>query len=83
MSEMVDRVAKAMVEFLITTDPTTTPWDEADEEMRDAMREAVRPQIAAMREPTNDMIGAGAMETGVESYTMMCGYQAMIDEALK
>lgn len=81
MSEMVERLARAMVAFLITKDPTTPPWDDADEGMRDAMREAVRHQIAAMREPTAAMWDActkaqADFETGI-------GWGVMIDEALK
>lgn len=74
MSEMVERVAKAMARHR---------WDEFDEEQREAGRELARNAIAEMREPTELMIQAGER---LEPDTLMFVsdyWRAMIDEALK
>ena len=82
MSEMVDRLAQAMVAFLITKDESTPPWEQADEEMRDAMREAVRHQLAAMRVPTAEMVFAARRSAPYDRDAEET-WPIMIDEALK
>lgn len=67
MTDMVERVAKALVEAW----PSWGTWD--DEVARDGARAA----IAAMREPTEAMLNTP------EWLSIRHRWQAMIDEALK
>jgi hypothetical protein len=61
MSEMVERVARAIIEMLnkIDGDPNATAWDNASQEMKEGMYPLARAAIEAMREPTDDMLIAG------------------------
>lgn len=83
MSEMVERVAAAMVDADFDVDS----WRHVDENMKDRLRAMARAAIAAMREPTEAMVASGLAENGrgagtYEDYTLDA-WQAMIDEALK
>lgn len=71
MSEMVERVARAMARHR---------WDEFDEEHREAGRELARNAIAAMREPTKSIANVNTMSIAYGSDEI---WRAMIDEALK
>lgn len=69
MSEMVKRVVAAMR----ATDLDCAGWD------ADTLAELARAAIAAMREPTDDMLSAA----GPFSYGPLIHWENMIDEALR
>ncbi len=71
MSEMIERVAKALVEAW----PSWGTW--GDEEARKGARAA----IEAMREPTEAMVIAGGKQLDC-AFERQC-WRAMIDAALK
>jgi uncharacterized membrane protein (DUF106 family) len=82
MSEMIERVAKAMARHR---------WAEFDEEQREAGRELARNAIEAMREPIPAMHDAAYGATSSRFEPMVPDFvrinakiwRAMIDEALK
>ena len=91
MSEMVERVARAMASKLseqqLGSDP---PWH--DPEFRQNAIEVARAAIEAMREPTNEMICAAdnlssEISTADDRISVPASpemtWPAMIDEALK
>jgi hypothetical protein len=86
MSEMVERVAKAMAETLLQDTPPTPPvdWYALTEEVADEYRAAARAAIEAMREPTKAMEdgarGLGAYHGGGSADVV---WVSMIDMALK
>jgi hypothetical protein len=73
MSEMIDRVAVA----LIDADPTMLGHHETHIE---AKRKAARAAIEAMREPTGDMKSAGRLRAEHDSVASI--WRAMIGAAL-
>lgn len=74
MSEMAERVAKA----ICAAQSWMLPWDEIPAEAQDGMRNVARAAIAAMREPTDKMVEAGLAKTFA-----VYVWPIMIDEALK
>jgi len=76
MSSMVERVARAIEKKLSRTDP----YDERQHK-RFNYDECARAAIAAMREPTEGMLAAGAWELTNEYVGRQ--WQAMIDAALE
>jgi len=70
MSEKVDQVAKALVAREYAYDA----WNEINEAAREDYRQDARAAIAAMREPTDDMLTAGRCTRAA--------WQLMISEAL-
>lgn len=89
MSEMVERVAKALFRWQEGHDR----WDEAESESREDATEAARAAIEAMREPTEAMVCAGdeCILEALNDHTgvlrpitpAQASFGAMIDEALK
>lgn len=92
MSEMVERVARAMA----VKDKGDDHWDVMSEDGdgygyvgKNEYREMARAAILAMREPTEGMVQRaqesyhGGMEWGLSDVEMAAVWQAMIDEALK
>jgi hypothetical protein len=88
MSEMVERVARALCEQSYAKSDEKLPWywhSETSDE-RDEWRAMARAAIEAMREPTDRMCNSGAAKwdddwcTETNALNM---WQAMIDEALK
>lgn len=76
MSEMVERVAKALFEW----QASHGDWNAADaEDIREDCRTAAREAIGAMHGPTDAMCEAAAECDGPPSIT----WEAMIDQALK
>jgi len=98
MSEMVERIARALCELEFGK------WDAADfnetlsgcdpDEQRDAYREQAIAAIKAMREPTEHMLDKGSEAgwecvefspepgEGIDGYNMEPAWYAMIDAAL-
>jgi hypothetical protein len=74
MSEMVERVAKSL---WAETRPPYLKWDEAFPVILDSYRHQARAAIAAMREPTEEMLVAASREVVSEAK-----WRAMIDAAL-
>lgn len=95
MSGMVERVARAVLAFMVEEDPSTTSWDNAPVQGREGLMRLARVAIKAMREPTEAMIDAvdvsGETDAGGgNNATYLVGkeeaaavWRAMIDEALK
>ena len=79
MSEMVDRVAKALSDQMEADMPSFTvmSWDKCTDQAREVFRKRARAAIEAMREPTERMSDC------ISSYDNPTIWQAMIDEALK
>lgn len=75
MSEMVERVAKAIARV---RDDDYHPW----EEFKELYREEARAAIDAMREPTHKMICAALDANDKGGRAFSDWYRAMIDEAL-
>ncbi len=85
MGEMVERVAKAIVDFMVKENGETTKWEDAPDEARAEMCRMARDAIEAMREPTDAMLER-AKHTDIKGPVKQADkmiYQAMIDEALK
>lgn len=89
MSEMVDRVAKAIAKaicnqnaMLELDEDECGYFDDYDNKGYDC-RVVARAAIEAMREPTRQMIEAGAIGSGEDSEATATGsYEAMIAAAL-
>ena len=80
MSEMVEKVAKAMHSVDALIQPS---WESLEGEQED-YREYARAAIAAMREPTEAMIEAAQWNTTRGKVpTFKDQWQAAIDEALE
>lgn len=77
MSEMVERMARALYLWQYGKDD----WDAAEPEEQEDAIEAARSAIEAMREPTGEMLAEGPeiIGTVTKSYKL---WQAMIDAAL-
>jgi len=94
VSEIVERVAKAAYEKWIEgVETLEPPWEQMPQDFRDRMIGAQRAAIAAMREPTDNMIVAGderilrhlsshEMMSAIPTPSQNC-FTAMIDEALR
>lgn len=90
MSEMIERVAQALC-------ATATRYEEIrrDQEAHDALLDMARAALAALRDPTGEMVDAGARTYGVPTpaigslpLSVIDGqpskaWRAMIDEACK
>lgn len=81
MSEMVERVAKAILN-------DNDLWNDMGAPGQNALVEEARRAIAAMREPTPEMLGAAAVILIKEfpewhKAPVRAIFQAMIDEMLK
>ena len=86
MSEMVERVARAIYEDDFGgPDRTPTPWAERDEEFRETVRSNARAAIQAMREPTSAMVEAADSRRDPRNGWLgaISAWEAMIDAALK
>jgi hypothetical protein len=79
MSEMVDRIARAIAEAGNGGVWTDEQWYK--EYQRDIHRIRARAAIKAMREPTDEMVHAGLL-AGCRVNSIE-GWRAMVDEALK
>lgn len=77
MSEMVERVAKALAAQDFSCD-----WGWVAPHYQEAYLESARAAIEAMREPTEGMKECGREETGSLA-TALAAWDSMIDEALK
>lgn len=80
MSEMIERVAKALYDISLRK-MNSAEWEDAGSFTQDTKRREARAAIEAMREPTRDMIDAAATvdryaEPGEE-------WGPMIDTALR
>ena len=78
MSEMIERVAKAMWE----DPPAFTLWERVSCEQQDEYRRMARAAISAMREPTGAMCLAANPFLGDWGQSDWA-WEAMIDAALK
>lgn len=76
MSEMVERVARA----IHGTSVMVAGWDHLSRVERDSYLAAARAAIAAMRDPTFEMLNIGIDHP---SNDIKVQWQAMIDEALR
>lgn len=77
MSEITDRAGKALYEISVKG-WSSSPIKEHD------LNDFVRAVIQAMREPTKEMLKAGAEGSGEDSEAVAGGaWRAMIDAALK
>lgn len=97
MSDMVERVARAMFEASIAMcdaqnmPPEALNWDEIPEKLPQDSRPMwlsfARAAIAAMREPTPGMVEAAPRMTGADGQEYLMGlvpvWNAMIDAALR
>ena len=88
MSEMIERVAKAIVEKINELEGYGTSWEDAPPEQREAMYPLARAVMEAIREPTAAMLEAEPDDDGEFSkensiFHARQFWQAMIDEALK
>lgn len=79
MSEMVDRVARAMVEHFRQGNKSAADEAQAVELFKSVARKA----IEAMRKPTEDMILAAIDEMDSADEGAGATWAAMIEEALK
>lgn len=80
MSEMIDRVAKAICRAEIgSIGPYGFDLEETGQQSAAHWRSLARAAIAAMREPTQVMLDAGWDSRSVPRYC----WENMIDEALK
>lgn len=88
MSEMVERVAKAIFD---RGSVLQKPWEEADDGHREFYRSLARAAIEAMREPTEAMVDVvapslflpGVTTPKSERRTASSIFTGMIDAALK
>ena len=84
MSEMVERVAKAL--YIAEIGPAIGPFDwdidEAGEVAARNYRKMARAAIEAMREPTEAMVRAGGDVTESDAIAIAT-WHAMIDEAIR
>lgn len=80
MTEMVERVAKAIYDEWMSVEENPRPWDKCSYVQKSLGIAIARAAIATMREPTKEMV-----EKGIRGATggVMCSWQMMIDEALK
>jgi molecular chaperone DnaK (HSP70) len=82
MSEMIERVARALAE----NERGADLWDEISNDSdidyigKNEFRDLARAAIEAMREPTEGMVEAANLH---ESNGVYADWQAMIDEALR
>jgi len=85
MSEIVERVARAIYEFSPSEGIWgSVLWDEYPEAMKGPVYGLARAAIAALREPTEAMIEAVSEGTGPATHLARKSiYIGMIDEALK
>jgi hypothetical protein len=90
MSEMIERVAKAMrADYIGSHNPNRLAWEEIDDGMRAIWRQHARAAIEAMREPTEAMVSAmiGPHYVGLDleqatQRLQVCVWNAGIDAAL-
>lgn len=81
MSEMVERVAKAILDDMSQRKGIGDELDQVDDEIMEEIKEAIgRAAISAMRQPNRAMSHAGFDQVG-QKYSDV--WKAMIDEALK
>lgn len=81
MSEMVERVARAIAEEINGGKFDDARWYNDDQ--RDVHRRRARAAIEAMREPTEAMLTAGDSAMIRKDDAAADAWQAMVDEALK
>ena len=81
MSEMIERVARAMCREWLEMDYEGENVDHLVEHEWSGWAYIAQTAIAAMREPTLGMTDAGYAASD-EHHTMSAAWQAMIDEAL-
>lgn len=85
MNEMVERVARAIY-YAGWPEPPTMPrnrWEALSDEERALCRRMARAAIAAMREPTEEMVdAAGSDLADCENDQIIAAFRAMIDAAL-
>lgn len=82
MTDMVERVARAIYDSAGSS-PTGQPsWDQEDSEMHEWIKCHARAAIEAMREPTDLMWGRGAFAMERYPNGPLETWRAMIDAAL-
>ncbi len=79
MNEMVERVARA----LWMERYNGPPWEDEESDMREIYYGRASAAIAAMREPTEEMMTAGGERLGTTNYYAGQCWKAMADAALK
>ena len=85
MSDMVERVADAM-RLAAPSEWSRSRWDQLHDSAKREWCARAKAAIAAMREPTAEMIRIGGnvlMDTDRMERSIEAHYQAMIDAALK
>ena len=82
MSEMVERVARAMAKVRADAD-LGDPWKDLDEEARELRRLEVYAAIAAMRDPTPAMERAGEQARDEADPFVDGIWAAMVEGALR
>ena len=76
MSEMIERVAKAIHGYR----DKPIPWDRCAPTYQVELRKQAKAAIEAMKEPTEEMLEAGAYDLDIKLSTQ---YQNMINKALE
>lgn len=83
MSEMIERVATAIYENRRRMYEDRVPFKDLYPSAQRPYLDEARAAIEAMREPTEEMIAAGARGSGEDSQDVALGaWEAMIDAAL-
>lgn len=82
MSEMIDRVARAIASKPYLQSGKAQDWDNLTERHRSWCREQAVAAVTAMREPTEMMIRAAQPELWATDEYLGTGYRDMIDAAL-
>jgi hypothetical protein len=85
MTDMIERVATALYEQWAASFVVSKTWDGAKPGSQAEFRTIARTAIAAMREPTEEMIFDGGKAVLIVHHTLNTGdvYRAMIDAALE
>ena len=85
MNKIIEKGAKAAYEkynegLIGCCEPS---WDELPEDFKDRLRETTKAFIAAIREPTNEMVEAAFGKSDLEPHPFRTVWYDMIDVILK
>lgn len=84
MSEMIERLARALHGCVMQQDADQAPWEKLSQPVKQECLLMARAAIEAMREPTNAMIEAADGEYRDDDRRALVGeWQTMIDVALR
>lgn len=83
MSEMVERLARALWTGRMHTNADTGSWEVLNDVFRDEHRNEVRAILRAIREPTSGQLAAFARACDGNGFCLVkTGWKAMIDAAI-